>query len=205
MSAGLTRHAVTGHESHRDGDVNHSVTVARVGDGCQTYEVCYRGPDTQHVRTLNFAGAGQPGLTNEALLAVVADRLERFQAGPLACPENEAALASVRNALAALHDRTRRRVDQKVEGRAEPHVTADARVYLRSKDVLSVGGALFAVRSLEAWGAWEAVETEVRKFVTPLTPAEWAVLEACAKYGGESGLVEMKQSLARTARIARTP
>src|SRR5690348_10068765 len=38
---------------------------------------------------------GPNGLTNEALLAVLIDRLEGFQRGPFACHQNEVALAGL--------------------------------------------------------------------------------------------------------------
>lgn len=59
---------------------------------------------------------GVNGITNEVLLAVVADRLEGFQSGPYACEENAAALKSVKLAQDFLHQRTRARVDRGVEG-----------------------------------------------------------------------------------------
>lgn len=62
---------------------------------------------------------GVNGLTNEALLAIVQDRLERYQDGPLACPQNAAAWSSVRTALAHLHMRTRDRMARGVEGTHE--------------------------------------------------------------------------------------
>jgi hypothetical protein len=64
--------------------------------------------------------AGVNGVTNEALLAVVLDRLDSFQKGPLSCQENELALGHVRLALQALHQRTRERSRRGVEGRLVP-------------------------------------------------------------------------------------
>jgi hypothetical protein len=63
---------------------------------------------------------GANGLTNEALLAIVADRLQSFQAGKFACGENEAALTHVRNAIETLHCRTRARMARMVEGTHTP-------------------------------------------------------------------------------------
>ena len=63
--------------------------------------------------------AGVNGLTNEALLAIVADRLEGFQRGEFACHENQQALSHVREALAWLEKRTRERVRRGVEGTHE--------------------------------------------------------------------------------------
>lgn len=56
------------------------------------------------------------GISNEALLAIVLDRLEGFQAGPYPCRQNEAALAGIRFAMLALHDRARDRGARDVEG-----------------------------------------------------------------------------------------
>lgn len=59
---------------------------------------------------------GNNGVTIEALLAVIAHRLEGFQAGPFASQDNEDALLGVKNALEALQRRTRNRIARQVEG-----------------------------------------------------------------------------------------
>jgi hypothetical protein len=56
------------------------------------------------------------GVTNEALLAVVIDRLQGFQSGPYACRENAIALTKLQEAMHWLHHRTRERVSRGVEG-----------------------------------------------------------------------------------------
>lgn len=63
-----------------------------------------------------IAEAGVNGVSNEALLAIVEDRLACFERGPYACNENQMALKSVRNAMDWLHFRTRNRTDRGVEG-----------------------------------------------------------------------------------------
>jgi len=63
--------------------------------------------------------AGVNGLTMEALLAIVADRLRGFQTGPYACQENELALLSIEEALDSLKERTRKRIKRGVEGKRE--------------------------------------------------------------------------------------
>jgi hypothetical protein len=60
--------------------------------------------------------AGVNGLTHEALLAIIIDRLQSFQKGPFACSENQQALAGCQNALAAMKSRTKARIDRGVEG-----------------------------------------------------------------------------------------
>jgi hypothetical protein len=62
---------------------------------------------------------GVNGITNEALLAVVADRLAGFQRGEFACSENDLALTHIRRALEVLHQRTAKRIARGVEGKAE--------------------------------------------------------------------------------------
>lgn len=59
---------------------------------------------------------GVNGVTQEALLAIVIDRLECFQAGPFKCKANETALTASRLALWHLQTRTRERIARGVEG-----------------------------------------------------------------------------------------
>ncbi len=66
-----------------------------------------------------IAEAGVNGVTQEALLAIVADRLTSFQNGPYACQENADALRAVNTAIDRLHDRTRARMTRGVEGTNE--------------------------------------------------------------------------------------
>jgi hypothetical protein len=60
--------------------------------------------------------AGVNGITNEALLAIVADRLRGAQEGPFACPENGYALQSIEMASLWLGKRTLDRMARGVEG-----------------------------------------------------------------------------------------
>lgn len=60
--------------------------------------------------------AGYNGLSQEALLAVVEDRLASFQAGPYACRENAIALTKIQEAMMWLQKRTRDRMARGVEG-----------------------------------------------------------------------------------------
>lgn len=64
--------------------------------------------------------AGVNGVTMEALLAIVADRLQAFQRGPMACRENALALTKIEEALHWLQTRTRRRLAVGAEGRGKP-------------------------------------------------------------------------------------
>jgi hypothetical protein len=59
---------------------------------------------------------GVNGISQEALLAVVIDRLRCFQSGPYACRDNAVALTKCEEALMWLQRRTRERMARGVEG-----------------------------------------------------------------------------------------
>ena len=60
--------------------------------------------------------AGVNGISQEALLAIVEDRLIGFQTGEYACRENAIALTKVQEAMQWLLKRTRDRMARGVEG-----------------------------------------------------------------------------------------
>lgn len=61
-------------------------------------------------------GNGVNGITHEALLAIVADRLRSFQAGPYSCKANACALTHIEEAQHWLQQRTLERMRRGVEG-----------------------------------------------------------------------------------------
>jgi hypothetical protein len=101
---------------------------------CHHYRICvpmlnpaerYPEENSKRARTycdLNFQNGPVAnendvnGITHEALLAVVIDRLQGFQAGPYACRENALALTKLEEAAHWLHHRTRARTARGVEG-----------------------------------------------------------------------------------------
>lgn len=103
------------------GNANHAYRVSgfdlstnpSAGDGqlqnAATEQVIYfqNGP-------INEAGVN--GLTQEVLLAIVADRLRSFQAGPYACKANACALTHIEEAQHWLQQRTIERIRRGVEG-----------------------------------------------------------------------------------------
>ena len=128
-SVGLRR--IMGHESNPcnskivivadgpgPGGASHEYRV-RIGATSEVSEAA----DVQTVRFQNGPvledGNGVNGTTHEVLLTIVADRLQGFQDGPYACPENAAALEAVGLALSILHQRTQRREARGVEGTHE--------------------------------------------------------------------------------------
>lgn len=62
---------------------------------------------------------GVNGVTQEALLAIVADRLQCFQKGPFPCRENAVALTHIETALLWLQKRTLERMARGVEGKTK--------------------------------------------------------------------------------------
>ena len=63
-----------------------------------------------------IAEVGVNGVTHEALLAVVADRLRSFQKGPFSCKANACALTHIEEAQHWLQQRTIERMRRGVEG-----------------------------------------------------------------------------------------
>lgn len=62
---------------------------------------------------------GVNGVTQEALLAIIIDRLQSFQKGPFACRENALALTKLEEAKHWLFSRTLERMGRGVEGTHE--------------------------------------------------------------------------------------
>lgn len=92
------------------------------GHGGACHEYIVDGP-TSCLGTVRFqngpiAENGINGITQEALLAIVADRLRSFQLGPFPSKENAVALTHVETALLWLHKRTLDRVRRGVEGKS---------------------------------------------------------------------------------------
>lgn len=84
--------------------------------------------DPQFVTYIQFqtgtiAENGINGVTNEALLAIVIDRLRSFQNGEFKCTENASALNYAEHAMHWLKQRTRRRLEQGIEGTHVEHTT----------------------------------------------------------------------------------
>lgn len=63
-----------------------------------------------------IAEVGVNGVTHEALLAIVADRLRSFQKGPFSCKANACALTHIEEAQHWLQQRTIERMRRGVEG-----------------------------------------------------------------------------------------
>jgi hypothetical protein len=78
-------------------------------DGAESLSVQFQhGPRSLDTST--------PGVTNEALLAIVIDRLDGFQSGPFACRENAVALTKLQEAMHWLRHRAQVRRNRGVLG-----------------------------------------------------------------------------------------
>lgn len=92
------------------------------GGACHEYEISVPGDEDGVITTpIKFQNgpikeAGVNGISGEALLAIVIDRLRSFQAGPFSCRDNAIALTHCEDALMWLQKRTRDRLARGVEG-----------------------------------------------------------------------------------------
>jgi hypothetical protein len=91
------------------------------GGACHHYKIEPTDREVRNPVEIRFQNgpileAGVNGVTHEALLAIIEDRLECFQAGPYAHKYNAEALEHVRGAQGALAKRTLERMDRGVEG-----------------------------------------------------------------------------------------
>ncbi len=104
-------HEVTLHLADGKANKNIQVTAGPPGKGGAPTSYCtvlIGGQAPYPTSVISFTDGEHAGLTNEALLAIVLDRLEKFQEGPFACDENANALWHLKRALVHLHDRCRR-------------------------------------------------------------------------------------------------
>jgi len=124
MTRVITDHTVSGDQA-----VQLSVTVTDApgqGGANHRYHIDWTGDTTWkndqpnsldiHFQEGPIKEFGVNGITQEALLAIVIDRLRSFQAGPYACRENAIALTHIEEALMWLQRRTVARIKRGVEG-----------------------------------------------------------------------------------------
>ena len=90
------------------GGANHAYDIEG-GEAVPTHLRFQNGP-------INADGNGVNGITHEALLAVLCDRLRGFQKGPYACKANACALTHLEEAQHWLQQRTIERMRRGVEG-----------------------------------------------------------------------------------------
>lgn len=114
---------------HKLNGLNDALTITVLdepgqGGACHQYAIDIGNTGPQELPdhyVINFQngplGENDPnGISGEALLAVVIDRLRSFQAGQFACRENAVALTYLETSLMWLQKRTRDRLARGVEG-----------------------------------------------------------------------------------------
>ncbi len=127
----LTDHIVEGDS------VNHQLRITVLdepgaGNACHAYEIkgadysgnasnpndFFSSKDDEIILFQNgpIKEVGVNGVTHEALLAILIDRMRGFQAGQYACRDNAVALTHLEEALMWLQRRTRERIKRGVEG-----------------------------------------------------------------------------------------
>lgn len=121
--------ALTDHIVSRDQAVQLAITVTDEpgqGGACHRYHIDWNSDQSWkneepnsldiHFQEGPIKEFGVNGITQEALLAIVIDRLRSFQSGPYPCRENEIALTKIEEALMWLQRRTVARIKRGVEG-----------------------------------------------------------------------------------------
>jgi hypothetical protein len=111
---------LTGHQVNPANDLLKIEVLDEPGSGGahHCYRITWPGDSGTLIEFQNgpIGEVGVNGITHEALLAILIDRLECFQAGPYASLYNDDALHSLRHAQQRLLDRTRERMARNVEG-----------------------------------------------------------------------------------------
>lgn len=120
---------LTGHKVNSCNESLHVGVLDEPGHGGACHKYVIYVPNDEVNQELNAALAvhisfqngpikefGTNGITHEALLAILADRLEGFQAGPYKCDDNQMALEHIRGAQEVLQRRTKERLARGVEG-----------------------------------------------------------------------------------------
>ena len=121
MARELSSHKVTGLNEKISIDV---VDEPGPGGACQEYRMSIDTGKAIEWVCLGFQNGpiqevGVNGISIEALLAIVEDRLLGFQSGQFACRENAVALTKIQESLMWLSKRTRDRLARGVEGTME--------------------------------------------------------------------------------------
>jgi hypothetical protein len=112
--------------THRVNPANDVITIQVLdepgaGGACHKYRLTWPGSSGVLIDFQNgpIKEAGVNGITHEALLAILIDRLEHFQNGQFANKFNASALGHLQQAQDALLSRTRERMSRGVEGTHE--------------------------------------------------------------------------------------
>ena len=116
MKRKITDHLVEGKEHYEKLEV---LDEPGQGNACHEYQTL--SADGEELLRVSFQNGlikefGVNGTSNEALLAIVIDRLRGFQSGDYRCRENALALTKLEESLMWLQKRTRDRINREIEG-----------------------------------------------------------------------------------------
>lgn len=130
----MTRSITYHHDGHGLNDQTHITSDEldpNAGGAAHAYRIDLARPFPAPMRGIQYIQCGSvdfqhgprdepgsvAGATDQALLAIVIDRYECFQAGPFACESNARALNHMRAALAEMKDRADERAARHVLGK----------------------------------------------------------------------------------------
>lgn len=124
INPGNDKLTITVLDEQGHGGANHLYQIAGFNTASNASDpfVARHGRPAEHATVLfqngpiDVDGNGLNGVTHEALLAVLCDRLRGFQKGPYACKANACALTHLEEALHWLQQRTIERMRRGVEG-----------------------------------------------------------------------------------------
>lgn len=112
--------------SHKVNGLNEALQITVLdepgqGNACHVYVIKVADPTSPVACNVRFQNgpileSGINGISQEALLAIVEDRLFGFQSGKFACRENAIALTHIQEAMMWLQKRTMDRMKRGVEG-----------------------------------------------------------------------------------------
>jgi hypothetical protein len=101
--------------THETDSLNQNISILVLDDpdavsrASHSYSVAIPGKQSTLIRFQHGAPSVEiNGLTNEVLLAIMADRLKALQTGPFACQENDDTLKHIEGALLACGARAKR-------------------------------------------------------------------------------------------------
>jgi hypothetical protein len=109
----LNRNLLITADERADGGASHNYSIDPIDSaGCSAAKIKFQKGAMKEI--------GFNGISDEALLAIIIDRLRGFQSGPFACRENALALTKTQEAMHWLNARTADRMARGVEGIAAP-------------------------------------------------------------------------------------
>lgn len=109
---------------HKESDLNQHIAIeaderdAQCGNASHVYIISINSIREQAINFQHGAvkEVGVNGISDEALIAVLIDRLEGFNSGNFRCRQNSIAITKLEEALMWLQNRTKDRMERGVEG-----------------------------------------------------------------------------------------